>query len=116
MGRPNREPNTVKPRKITSKVWQHYGDKLDGVHAFCMLCMDQKDKMIKIKAMNTTNALRCHLRYFDKPEWKDIVTEEEKEADEALFSQPKIQESFNKFAKVDQNGPKQQEYDKRLLD
>ena len=130
MGRPMKEPNTVKPRKITSKVWQHFGDNLDGVHAFCILCKDHKDKMIVIKALNTTKALRCHLSSFHKPEWKDIVTEEEKEAKEnkeraekakigvdgAQSSQPKIQESFNKFTKVDQNGAKQHEYDKRLLD
>ena len=47
-----------------------------------MLCKDLKDKMIVIKAMNTTKALRCHLRSFHKPEWKDIGTDEAKEAKE----------------------------------
>ncbi len=71
---------------------------------------------------------RAHLSVFHKEHWKDIVTEEEKitkEKEESVknatkkkddFSQPKIQDSFNKFKKVDPNGAKQSTYDKRLLE
>ena len=130
MGRPRKDANTVKAKNPTSKVWRHYGDSRDGIHAFCLLCKE-KDKEVSIKVGDSsTKALRNHLMNFHKKHWKDIQEEESKvKKDKAenvrkatqkdqknVTNQPNVMQIFNKLTKIDPNGHKQERYDRSLLE
>ena len=111
-------------------MWRHFGDSLDGLHVYCVLCKETDSNVsLKIKD-GSTKPLRTHLAAFHKEHWKDIVSEEEKIAEEKennvkkaaqkkskdVANQPTVQAAFHRLTKTDPNGARQADYDKKLLE
>ena len=112
---------TVMPTHPKSRVWGYFGDSEDGEFAHCLLCKYTRKVPVKIKVNHgSTQALRNHMKYLHKKEYKEM---EEKEVHEVkpvgakkAENTPKISEAFTKMIKVDPQGKKQSKYDKKLLE
>ena len=76
--RPNLNPLSVKPSNPKSLLWRYYGDCLNGVQAFCVLCKESKEEEVKVKVcQRSIGGLKSHLNTH-KEEYQEFILEEEK--------------------------------------
>ena len=135
MGRPKKDPNVVVPRNAKALVWAHFGDSMDGLHAHCLLCKNaNNNNIVSIKILDgSTKSLRNHIQSRHNSEWLDLVNEEKeiaaKKAQSAknaiersdsrnsdTSAQRNIVDVFSRLTKIDPDGVKQRNYDRKLLD
>ena len=71
------------PSNPRSKVWRHFGNSQDGEYAQCLICKESKTIAIHIKVRGgSTQALRNHIKYHHKKEFRDMEKEEADESKE----------------------------------
>lgn len=137
--RPNLNPLSVKPSNPKSLLWRYYGDCLNGVQAFCLLCKESKEEEVKVKVcQGSTGGLKSHLKTHKKEYQEFILAEEKKKADEdasksrkrpnnnnlpaspemepTASKQPKLTDIVQKMTKHKVDGAIQSKFDQLVLE
>ena len=109
----------LKPKNPKSKIGRLFND-YDDKHVKCTLC----SKMIMVTDYST-KGLREHIKRKHKTQWNEIKEEEQirdlenkKKTKKARLDagQQTLEQQLNKFSKCEINGPKQKQFDLKLLE